>query len=136
MHSYIHPPSLTDVEAYEDAIPPMPSTSPMLLAYSNACLDSQIGNAVAKGTLLSLFKIQSMNGGIIFCNGSPIGWIGERQDRKSLSSCEGKICATSATSKKVVNLRNLCRSISESRLPLLDATLPTILSNDNDACVK
>ncbi len=37
MHSYIHHPSPTDVEAYEDAIPPMPSTSPTLLAYSYAC---------------------------------------------------------------------------------------------------
>ena len=39
MHSDIYHPSPTDVEAYEDAIPPMPSTSPMLLAYSNACWD-------------------------------------------------------------------------------------------------
>ncbi len=53
---YIHHPSPTDVVAYEDAIPPMPSTSPMLLAYSNACWGSQIRKAVAEGTLLLLFK--------------------------------------------------------------------------------
>jgi hypothetical protein len=136
MHSYIHHPSPSDVEAYEDAIPPMPSTSPTLLDYSDACWGSQIGNAVAEGTLLPLYKFQSMKGGIVFRNGSPIGWIGKRQDRTSLSSCEAKICASSATSKKVVDFRNLCCSISESGLPFLNATLPTILYNDNDACVK
>jgi hypothetical protein len=136
MHSYIHHPSPTDGEAYEDTIPPSPSTSPTFLAYSNACWGSQIGNAVAEGILLPLFKFQSMNSGIIFLNGGPISWIGERQDRTSLSSCEVEIRATSATSKKVVDFRNLCRSISESGLPLLDATLPTVLYNDNDPCVK
>ncbi len=35
-YSYIHHPSLTDVDANEDAIPPTFSTSPMLLAYSDA----------------------------------------------------------------------------------------------------
>jgi hypothetical protein len=136
MHSYIPHPSPTDVEAYKDAIPPTPSASPMLLAHSDACWGSQIGNAVAEGTLLPLFQFRSMKGGIVFCNGGPIGWIGERQDRTSLSSCEAKIRATSATSKKVVDFRNFCRSISESGLPLLDATSPTILYNDNDACVN
>jgi hypothetical protein len=77
-----------------------------------------------------------MNGGIIFCIGSLIGWIVEHQDCMSLSSCEAKIHATSATSKKVVDFINLCHSVSKSGLPLLDATLPTILYNDNDACVK
>jgi hypothetical protein len=76
-----------------------------------------------------------MNSGIIFHNGGPIGWIGERQDRTSLNSSEAEICAMSATSKKVVGFRSLCRSISESGLPLLNATLPTILYNDNDACI-
>jgi hypothetical protein len=77
-----------------------------------------------------------MNGGIVFCNGGPIGWLGERQEHTSLSSFEVEIRATSATSKKVVDFRNLCHSISESGLPLPDATLPTVLYNDNDACVK
>jgi hypothetical protein len=136
MHSYIHHPPLTDIEAYKDAVPPMPSTSSTISAYGNACWGSQIGSAVAEGTLLPLFKFRSMNGSIIFCNGGPIGWLGERQERTSLSSCEAEICATSATSKKVVDFRKLYHSISESGLPLPNATLPTVLYNDNDAYVN
>jgi hypothetical protein len=30
MHSYIHHPPLTDVEAYINAVPPMPTTSPTI----------------------------------------------------------------------------------------------------------
>ena len=69
-------------------------------AYSDACWGSQLGSLVAGGTLLSLFKFRSMNGGIIFKNGGPIGWLGDRQDRTSLSSCKAKIGATCATSKR------------------------------------
>jgi hypothetical protein len=57
--------------------------------------------------LLPLFKFSSMNGGIILKNGGPIGWIGEHQERTSLSSCKAEIRATNATSKKVVDFRNL-----------------------------
>jgi hypothetical protein len=136
MHSYIHHLPLTNVEAYIDAVPPTPTTSPTISTYSDTCWGSQIGSAMTEGTLLPLSKFRSMNGGIVFCNGGPIGWLGERQERMSLSSCEAEIQATSVTSKKVVDFRNLCRSISESGLPLPDATSPTVLYNDNDACVK
>ena len=136
MHSYIHHPPSTDVEAYNDAIPPQPSTLPTISAYSDACWGSQIGNAVAEGTLLPLFKFRSMNGGIVFRNGGPIGWLGERQERTSLSSCEAEIRATSATSKKVVDFRNLCRSVSDAGLTLQDTSSPTVLYNDNNACVQ
>jgi hypothetical protein len=37
MHSYIHYPPSTDVEAYTDAIPPMPVDSSTILSYSDAC---------------------------------------------------------------------------------------------------
>ncbi len=56
MHSYIHFPPSTDIEAYTDALPPTPTTSSTLSSYSDACWGSQIGNAVADGTLLPLFK--------------------------------------------------------------------------------
>ena len=134
MHSYIHNPPSTDIEAYTDALPPTPSTTPTISAYSNACWGSQISNTVAESMLLPLFKFQSMNGGIVFCNGGPIRWLGKRQDRTSLSSCEAEIRATSAISKKVVNFRNLCKSVSELGLPIADTEPPTVLYNDNDAC--
>ncbi len=77
-----------------------------------------------------------MNGGIIFCNGGPIGWTVKRQERTSLSSCEAEIRAANATSKKVVDFRNLCRSISNSSNILSDMSQPTLLYNDNDACIR
>jgi hypothetical protein len=136
MHLYIHHPPLTDIEAYTNALPPTPLMTSTISAYSNACWGSQIGNEVAEGTLLPLLKFQSMNGGIVFCNGGPIGWLSECQKRTSLSSCEAEICAASATSKKVVDFRNLCRSVSNSGLPVPDASSPMVLYNDNNACIQ
>ncbi len=136
MHCYIHYPPSTNIEAYTDAAPSTPLTTPTISAYSNACWGSQIGNAVADGTLLPLFKFRNMNGGIVFRNGGPIGWLGVRQERTSLSSCEAEIRATNATSKRVLNFRNLCRSVSDSGLSVHDATSPTVLYNGNNACVN
>ncbi len=56
MHSFIHYLPSTDVEAYQDAIPPTSVNLSTLLSYSDACWGSQIGSAVADGTLLPLFK--------------------------------------------------------------------------------
>jgi hypothetical protein len=99
MHSYIHYPPSTDVEAYSDAMPPTATISSTLSSYSDACWGLQIGNAVPNGTLLPLFKLRTMSGGIVFKNGGPLGWLSKRQDRTSLSSCDTEICATSATLK-------------------------------------
>jgi hypothetical protein len=112
MHSYIHFPPSTDIKAYIDALPPTLVTSPTLSSYSDACWGLQIGNAIADGTLLPLFKFRSMSGGIIFWNGGPVGWLGECQDRTSLSFCEAEIRATNATSKKVVDFRNIVKAWS------------------------
>jgi hypothetical protein len=136
MHSYIHFPPSTDVEAYTNALPPTLATSPTLSSSSDACWGSQIGIAVADGTLLPLFKFRSMSGGIIFWNGGPVGWLGERQDGMSLSSCEVEICTTNATSKKVVDFCSICQSMVDSGHNLIDIVSPTPLFNDNDACVK
>jgi hypothetical protein len=77
-----------------------------------------------------------MNGGIIFKNGGPVGWLGERQERTSLSSCEAEIRATNATSKKVVDFRNLSRSVSAAGYQITDIDSPTLVYNDNAACVQ
>ncbi len=136
MHSYIHFPPSANVEAYTDAIPPKLLTICTLLAYSDACWGLQIGNAVAEGTFLLLFKYGSMNGGIIFKNGGPIGWLGKCQERTSLSSCEAEIWATNATSKTVVDFCNLSCSVSKSGHTIDGLSSPTVLYNNNDACVK
>jgi hypothetical protein len=65
-----------------------------------------------------------MNGGIIFKNGGSVGWLGEHQERMSLSSCKAKICTTNATSKKVVDFHNLSRSVSDAGYTLLDIDAP------------
>jgi hypothetical protein len=108
MHSYVHYPPWTNVEVYEDAIPPTLTNSSTLSTYSDAWWGLQIGSAVINGTLLPLFKFCSMNGGIVFKNGGLLGWLSERQDRTSLSSCEAEICAANATSKKIIDFCNLC----------------------------
>ncbi len=136
INSVVHHLPSTDIEAYSDALPLSPTTSSTLSAYSDPCWGSQIDNAVADGTLLPHFKFCSMIGGIVFHNGSPISWLGEWQERTPLSSCEAEIRTTSTTSKKVVDFCNLCRSASDSGHSLFNPDLPTILYNNNDACVK
>jgi hypothetical protein len=136
MHLYVHYPPSTDIGTYKDATPPTPTNSSTLSAYSNACWGSQIGSAVADGTLLPLFKFCSMNGGIVFKNSGPIGWLGERQECTSLSSCKAEIRANIATSKKIIDFSNLCRSISKNGHSLSNIDSPTKLFNDNDACVR
>ncbi len=101
IHSFIHFPPFSDVEAFRDALPPKYTNLSTLSSYSNACWGSQIGNAVADGNLLPLFKFHSMNGGFVFKNGGPLGWLAERQKRTFLSSCEAEIQATNSTSNKV-----------------------------------
>jgi hypothetical protein len=96
MHSYIHFPSSSDTEAYDNAIPPKLRSLNTLLAYSGACWGSQLGSLVGDGTLLPLFKFRSMNGDIVFKNGGPIGWLSKRQDCTSLSSREAEIRALPA----------------------------------------
>jgi hypothetical protein len=136
MHSYIHFPPSTNVEVYTDALPSTLTNSSTLSSYSDVCWGSQIGNAVADGTLLPLFKFRSMTGGLIFWTGGPVGWLGEHQDRTSLSSCEAEIWATNATSKKVVDFCNMYQSMVKSGHNIANVTSPTLLFNDNDACVQ
>jgi hypothetical protein len=68
-----------------------------------------------------------MSGGIVFKNGGPLGWLSERQEHTSLSSCKAEIRATSAMYKKVVNLHNLCLSFTKSGFPILDINKPTLI---------
>ncbi len=66
IHTYIHFPTSSDVEAYTDAIPPSRAKCAPLTSYSDACWGSQISSAVRNGTLLPLFKLRSMSGGVVF----------------------------------------------------------------------
>jgi hypothetical protein len=72
IHTFVHFPDSSDIEAYTDAKSPSPTHCSPLISYSDACWGSQIGSATRDGTLLPLFKAQSISGGIIFCRDGPI----------------------------------------------------------------
>jgi hypothetical protein len=136
IHSFIHYLPTTDVKAYTDATPPTANNLSTLSSYSEACWGSQFGSAVANRTLLSLFKFRSMSGSIIFKNGGPLSWLRGHQERTSLSSCEAEIRATCIMLKKVVDLRNIFWSVNDSGFACTDIDKPTLLYNDNEACVR
>jgi hypothetical protein len=94
IHTYVHFPTPSDVEAYTDAIPPSQTNCAPLTAYSNTSWGSQIGSAVRNGTLLPLFKFLSMSGGVVFRQGRPLSWLAIHQDQAALSSGEAENRAT------------------------------------------
>ncbi len=129
------PPS-TNMEAYTNALPPQPHPHHCLTTYSDACWGSQLGNAVCEGIQLPLFKFRSLSSAIIMFSGGPICWKADQQEHTSLSSCEAEIHATNMGSRLTVNTRNMISHLSSLGYPINNATCPTILYNDNDACVK
>ena len=46
IHTYLYQLDFSNIEAYDDAIPPSPDRPKLLSTYSNACWGSQVGNAV------------------------------------------------------------------------------------------
>jgi len=136
VHTFVHFPDSSDVEAHKDAKPPSSSHQSPLTTYSDACWGSQIGSAVRDGTLLPLFKIRSMSGGIIFRQGGPIAWIAVHQERTSRSSCEAEIRATNEISKLLMGIRHLVDAVREGGHNIADTMVASPLYNDNEACVK
>ena len=66
MHTYLHQPHETDMEAFEDAVAPTPEQSHRITTYTDADWGSQIGNALRKGTPVPLFKFCSMSSAMVF----------------------------------------------------------------------
>ena len=135
MHTYVHFPDVSDVEAYKDAQPPTFERSHLMKTYSDACWGGQFGNAVKDGTPLELFKFRSMSGAIVFRCGGPIAWTAERQDQTSLSSCEAEIQATNVASVETIGLQNLMESMISNGFPLNDLDDATEVFNNNESCV-
>ena len=77
-----------------------------------------------------------MSGAIIFRSGGPIGWKSVRQEKASLSSCEAEIRTTNEASKLTVAIRNVASGLADVGYPIDDASSPTTMFNDNEACVK
>jgi hypothetical protein len=135
IHTFVHFPDSSDVEAYTDAKPRSPSHSSPLTLYSNACWGSQIDSTVRDGTLHPLFKCLGISGGIIFRQGGPVAWIAVRQERTSLSSCEAEIRATNKVSKLLMSICNFAKSVHTSGFNIPDTTAVSPLYNDNESCV-
>ena len=136
LHTYLHFPDSSDIEAYDDAHPPLPGTTNKLTTYSDACWGSQIGNAVKAGTLLPLFKFRSMSGCISFRMGGPITWKAIRQDKTSQSSCEAEIRATNEGGKSTMGIRLTLADLRRHGYPVSDDFEATDVFNDNEACVQ
>jgi hypothetical protein len=124
------------MEAYTNALLPQPHQYHCLMTYSDGCWGSQLGNAVCEGIQLPLLKFRSMSGAIVMRSGGPICWKADQQEHTLLSSCEAKICATNMGSRLTINTCNMISHLSSLGYPINNATRPTILYNDNNACVK
>jgi hypothetical protein len=136
LHTYMPFPPASNTEAYTDAMPPCKHLHHRLTMYSDACWGSQLSNAVHEGIHYPLFNFRSMSGAIVMLSGGPICWKAEQQECTSLSSCEAEISATNMGSRLTVNTCNMIKYLSLLGYPVTNATRPTILYNDNDACVK
>ena len=138
VHTFIHYPHKSDVEAYgENAVPPKSAEDfERLSTYADACWGSQIGNAVAQGTPLELFKFRSMSGAVVLRMSGPVTWLGDRQQETSLSTCEAEIKATNAASKATVATRNFSAGFERGGVFLGDTDGATKVYNDNEACIK
>jgi hypothetical protein len=77
-----------------------------------------------------------MSGGVVFRQGGPLSWLCTRQDQTALSSGEAKIHATNEASKSVVGMRHLAESVWSSGFDILDTLTPSLLYNDNAACIQ
>ena len=130
LQAYNHFPYHHDKEAYKDATPPSPSESMQLTAFSDACWGGQINNTVPDGTPIELFKLRSLSGFIICRSGGPIAWKSIRQNQTALSSCEAEVIATNECVTDLLSVRHRCQDMC-----LQDVTAPTVVYNDNQACV-
>jgi hypothetical protein len=129
-------PHPSDTEAYNEALPPKLGSHPCLTTYNDACWGSQIGNAIQEGIQLHLFKFRSMSGAILFRSSGPLTWKADQQECTSLSSCEAKIWATNMGSCLTINTHNMILHLSACGYPIDDASSPTTIYNNNEACIK
>jgi hypothetical protein len=91
LHKFMSYPPSSDTEANTNAIPPLSHQHHRLSTYSDACLGSQLGNAIQEGIQLPLFKFCSMSGTVVMQSSGPIAWKADHQERTSLSSCKAEI---------------------------------------------
>ena len=130
LQAFNHFPHHHDKEAYSDATPPSPSECQNLTAFSDACWGGQIGNSVPDGTPIEMFKLRSLSGYFICYCGGPISWKSIRQSQTAQSSCEAEIIATNECVKELLGMRLIAADLGMS-----DAKVPTVVYNDNQACV-
>jgi hypothetical protein len=137
LHTYYmlfpHP---SDTEAYNDALPPKLGGHHRLTMYSDACWGSQIVNAIQEDIQLPLFKLRSISSAILFRSGDPLTWKADQIEHTLLSSCKAEIWATNMGFYLTINTRNTILHLSTCGYPIDDASSPTPIYNDNEACNK
>jgi hypothetical protein len=77
-----------------------------------------------------------MSGAILFHSGSPLTWKADRQEHTSLSLCKAEIWATNMGSCLTINTRNMISHLSACGYPINNASSPTPIYNNNEACIK
>jgi hypothetical protein len=77
-----------------------------------------------------------MSGGVVFWQGGPLSWTAIRQDQTALSSGKAEIRATNKTSKSVMGMRHLAKSVRSSGYDISDTVAPSPLYNENAACIQ
>jgi hypothetical protein len=80
---------------------------------------------------IELFKSRSISGHVIWLGG-PIHWVSKRQTITARSSAEAEIYATDECCKQLIQLSFIIDNLPLNE-PILDT--PTIIYNDNNACV-
>jgi hypothetical protein len=80
---------------------------------------------------LELFKSRSISGYLIWLGG-PIHWVSKRQSITVRSSAEAEIYATNECTKQIIHLSYLIDGLQLTEQLMLP---PTIIYNDNSACV-
>jgi hypothetical protein len=100
-------------------------------AYTDANWGPQDANHPLGNKIVTLTKVQSLLGHVVFRMGGPVCW-GCTRERTTVSrsSCESEISATDEGTKSVLTVRHLLQDFS-----FPNGTAPTPVWNDNRGCV-
>ena len=109
-------------------------TSDMRLFYSNQSISQLVGYADA-GFLSDPHNGKSQTGYLFTCGGTAVSWRSTKQTLSATSSNHAEIIAVHEASRECVWLRSMTQHIESMCGLILDQKVPTILYEDNTACI-
>ena len=109
-------------------------TSDMGLFYSNQSISQLVGYADA-GFLSDPHNGKSQTGYLFTCGGTAVSWRSTKQTLSATSSNHAEIIAVHEASRECVWLRSMTQHIESMCGLILDQKVPTILYEDNTACI-